>query len=277
MLKHAWVLLGTAMLAGCATGPDTVAAAPGALKDVIAVEVRNTVGQDELLPAPPERIHPGTGALGQALVDAREHQYRLSAVRKIGPLFAAIDDVDVRGQLQQGVALGVRQGLGIDAVHVKTTPVLLEADELAQLRTALKPGTALLDVTSEYELSLNALRVEMESRAKLYRAGSDRPVHANRYFYQSAPVAGGTSAYLLWADNGGERYRAVVAEGAGEIARMMALDLAGTAAPVPIRSMTFEMRNGASRAKPVTGVVLLEQNGRVILRADSGGLYSFAK
>lgn len=277
MLNRLCIAAAVAVLAGCAPGPEVIRA-DGTMRDVASVTVRNTVWQDELGLAEPRRIHPGTGPLGQALVDARQQANRWrDTYRIIGPLFAAIDDVDVRGQLEHAIERGVRAGAANASVRVTTSPRLMEAPELDKVRASLPAGGAFLDIVTTYELSLNSLRIEMHSRAALYRAGSAAPVYANRYYYQSAPVSGSVSAHVLWANNHGEKYRQAIAEATDQIARMIALDLSHADTPSPAMRMTFALRNGDEKAPPVTGVVLQERDGRVILRADSGTLHSFAK
>lgn len=135
-----------------------------------------------------------------------------------------------------------------------------------------------MEVKTEYELSVNSLRLEMHSTAEMYVAGRGDPVYANKFYYQSEPVAGSTSATILWAGNNGAPYRRAVAEGVAEIARMIALDVAqANTVPAAAKKMTLALANGSTRTPDVTGTVLRQRPGRIVLRADAGGLYSFAR
>lgn len=271
-MKPACIPFVVVVLSGCALSPQALSAPPPALAALREIEVRNIVWQDELDFADADRV------FANGVATARENEYRRREVhRAMLAMLPAFEDVDVRRQLEQALERGVREGMPAASVRVITTARVPERADMARLRAGLQPGTAFMDVRTEYALSINQ-RIEMRTTAALYQAGRDEPVYANRFYYQSPAVIGGFEIYAVWTADNGEKYRQAIAEGVDEIGRMITLDLAsGAASAGTAKQMTLPMLNGSKLAPDVTGAVLQERPGRVVLRADSGGLYSFAR
>lgn len=273
-------MLASASLLGACGGPQRVQLSDATLAQIKEIEVHNAVGQDEIV-VRPEAFGGGypVGGLIGALVQSKVSDSQQSNIHgSIEPLYASIDDVDVRRQLGRALEEGLKTGMSLPPTRVTTTPVLMNNDALLAARTGLTEHRALLSVVSAYTFSPDYSRVEMTAMADLYQAGKPEPVYSNVYYYHSTPVGESSRALSLWGAGGGEKYRKAIDDAAQQVTLMITLDLAArgveTGAPA-----TASYRMGPQRI-PATasGPRLLEQPGRVIFRnVADGRVFSIAQ
>lgn len=135
MLKRLVIATVAGLLAGCATGPQTLPVSASDIAALRDVEVRNIVWQDELDFAPANRV------FANGVATARENYYRWMDVRHaIRALLPVIDDVDVRRQLEDALGRGLGEAMAPGRVRVTTTARVPERADRERMRAALQPG-----------------------------------------------------------------------------------------------------------------------------------------
>jgi|CXWL01.1.fsa_nt_gi hypothetical protein len=279
--------LALAPLAGCIAIPAYVPLDPavqGSLKDM---RVTSAIPQDEvyLSAASPGVVAAAGGGLIAALIESNIAKGRQEEIQGIiEPFYAAVDDVDFRAMFWAALLPELQKLHGGRIAELKTTAAALSFRERFQhLPGSLPPGRSFMYLGTQYQFSPDFSRLSVSTTIDLWRGGDKEPLYSNIFNYQSAPVAAaGAGAIKLWSADGGRLYRSLLAEGAGETAKMLRLDAAhprfkGADQGLPGGARSLEARKASPGLPAVSGPVLDEQPTRVVVRNTDGRLYSLPR
>lgn len=161
-------------------------------------------------------------------------------------------------------------------IHSTSEPML---DFVEYLQSIPEDGLLLLSTQYFFSADMRALRVETNVELYLKNPGegkkAGRTVYSNELVYHEqvdAPTP--EQAAETWASDDGEKVVAALDAGLAEIARLLLLDLSGTAPKkASKKSWTIADMKKAGDVK-ISGTVLRSENNRVVMRHTSGVLMS---
>ncbi|NHZ90924.1 hypothetical protein F2P45_18130 [Massilia sp. CCM 8733] len=143
---------------------------------------------------------------------------------------------------------------------------------------AVGAGKGLMVIQTSYTFSPDFKQLSVRSVATLSRPNVEQKSFLNTYVFLSSPLgAGGTESLKAWGDNQGAAYRKASKDAIDNIMLMMKLDLmAGPSDAADLPKGAIPMIPGVSVAQQ-NAPVLASGNGRAVLRALNGHLYSIAQ
>jgi len=262
-------------LAACGT-PMRVPLDPLAKSRLGEVKVIDILTQDEVVVRPPPSTA-GGGLIGM-IIESKVGESRQNALQAaLAPFYASVDDFDFRTQFDTSLSTALAQDKSIRIGQVQQTSQRLADAELKKRREVLAAGNALMVCTTDYTFSPDFTRLSILTRVQMTQPGVAEPVFQNSYFYQSASLGkGGNESLGAWAENKGARYRSAASEGAGQIARMIGLDLAAGAGE-PAQPFVTVNRLDTFGNLDIKGPVLVSEGDRIIMRDThvfNGSLHS---
>jgi hypothetical protein len=287
MILRLWCALALVSLAGCIAMPAYVPLDPGVQRGLKDMRITSAIAQDEiyLSAASPGVTAAAGGGLLAAVIESQIAKGRQDEIQAIvEPFYAAIDDVDFRRTFWAAVVPELQRLYAGRIAELKTTAAPLSMRErLMVLPGSLPAGRTFMYLGTQYLFSPDFSRVNVSTTVDLWRGGDKEPLYSNVFVYQSAPVAAtGNGAIKLWSADGGILYRALVAEGAAETAKMLRLDAAhprvkGVDQGLPKGAPSMDARKASPGFPAVSGPLLDNRPSRVVVRNTDGRLYSLPR
>jgi len=209
--------------------------------------------------------------------------------REVEPLRQALLGIDFRAQLERELRRAAEASPWLVPGEVR-----LSRERLMGGRTGAEAGLPALVLSTSYFLARDALGLLVSTEAKLYLQDTLRPDYRGRFTYHSTgaldlagegALAGEAPGGWLvpvpehseeriaaWAANGGEKFKAALAEGIQATIEMLRLDLlAEPAQPDWHEGQEIEAFSLVGLAR---GKVLSRNGARVIVRYGEGDLVS---
>jgi hypothetical protein len=279
-------LLALLPLAGCIAVPQYVPLEPrneSAIKDMRLLSV---IHQDEiyLSAASPGVVAAAGGGLIAAVIESQIAKSRQDEIQSIvKPFYASIDDVDFRKAYWPPVLAEFQKLHGAKIAETKTTAAVLPFTERSKLPASLAAGKGLLYLQTRYSFTPDFAALEIVTSADLWVGGQQDLAYSQVFTYQSADVGRtGRDAIALWGANGGKQYRAMLDEGIAETTRMIRLEAAhprikGVDQKMPGSDRSIDVRKAGPRGPAITGPLLAQQPGRVVVRNTDGRLFSLPR
>jgi hypothetical protein len=266
------------VLGGCAA-PLRVSLTPEQRAKITELKARVVVVQDEVIVAvQPSHVGAATGGgLIGAMIDSSVTNSRVKASQEImGPFYAQIEDVDYRKEFNEAIRLELAN-YPLKIAQFTTTPQALSKETLAQLRSELQTGQALLVIYPRYYLTMDFRNLDVEANVSMWMkdGAANMPVQRGVLHYQSQPVgSGGKESIALWGAQGAAAFRAAIKESIVETINLVLMDI-DLKAPgdKPAQSRTYAFNAGSQRAE-IKGQLIKETASRRIVLGDDKKLYS---
>ncbi|MBY0271059.1 MAG: hypothetical protein K2X06_14405 [Burkholderiales bacterium] len=281
MFRTFLLLFTILQLTGCVYVPKYIALDPKINEKVSDIEVFASIPQDEVIVVAQD---PGVaaaagGGLLMALIDSHISKGRQEQIQHtIAPLYAAIDDVDFRNIFWNTVLPGIKNSPFGKLAEVRPTPRVVSHRERTERLAKLAQGRGFLHVMTTYSLTQDFKQLAIVTTIDFWIGGQELPAYSNIFRYESNPTT--SNPINAWAQDSGKPYRMAIEEGAKEIAMMLDLDLKypvtegidknlpSTQKPVSIS------RSPGTFPSTITGTLLAEKAGRIVIRHSDGRLYS---
>lgn len=277
-LRSALLILLAYVLGGCAM-PIRINLTPEQRANVTELKAHVVVVQDEVIVAvQPSNVGAATGGgLLGAMIDSSVTNSRVKASQEImGPLYAQIEDVDYRREFNEAIRRELAN-YPIKVAQFTTTPRALSQDSLAQLRSELQTGQALLVIYPRYFLTMDFRNLDVEANVSMWTKDgpANTPVQRGILYYQSQPVgSGGKESIALWGDKSGSAFRVAIKESIVETINLVLMDLdLKVPSDKSAQSQAYEFNAGAQRAE-IKGRLIKETATRKTVLGDDQKLYS---
>ena len=231
----ATVMCAAAVLSGCAM-PARIVLQPEQREAITDLQVQVIIAQDEVHAAvePPNVSRALGGGLIGAMIDASIANSRSKdAQQSLLPFYAAIEGVDFRKEFTHAVLRELPK-YPIKVSVVSVTPGEPGAEALKAMRSALRPGQALLVLAPRYSLSVDRRQLNLQLAQVIWdrlddkasSSGRARPVHRSLSRYHAQPLgAGGEESLNLWRANDAALFRAAIQDAIAEAIAMALVDL----------------------------------------------------
>lgn len=268
------------LLSACAA-PMRVTMTPEQRAKVSELKAHVIVVQDEVIAAvQPSNVSAalGGGLIG-AMIDSSVTNTRVKESQKImGPFYVAIEDVDYRKEFNETV----RRELGsypIKIGDIKTTPRMLNLDELNAMREKLLPGQALLLVIPHYSLTMDFRSLDAEAAVTIWtKSEGNMPLQRGVLRYQSQTVgSGGKSSVDMWGANNAALFKNVLRESISELMKMILVDIDLVQTPTKPEELKVFSFNSGLQQIGIKGKAMKEDVNRVLVLGEDGKLYSLPK
>lgn len=277
-LRSTVLILLALVLGGCAA-PLRVSLTPEQRAKITELKARVVVVQDEVIVAvQPSHVGAATGGgLIGAMIDSSVTNSRVKASQEImGPFYAQIEDVDYRKEFNEAIRLELAN-YPLKIAQFTTTPQALSKETLAQLRSELQTGQALLVIYPRYYLTMDFRNLDVEANVSMWMkdGAANMPVQRGVLHYQSQPVgSGGKESIALWGAQGAAAFRAAIKESIVETINLVLMDIdLKTPGDKPAQSRTYAFNAGSQRAE-IKGQLIKETASRRIVLGDDKKLYS---
>jgi hypothetical protein len=282
----ALLLLALLPLAGCIALPQYVPLEPRNESAIRDMRLLSVIHQDEiyLSAASPGVVAAAGGGLLAAVIESQIAKSRQDEIQSIvKPFYASIDDVDFRKTFWPPVLAEFQKLHGAKITETKTTAAVLPFAERSKMQTSLAAGKGLLYLQTRYSFTPDFAALEVVTSADLWVGGQQDLAYSQVFTYQSADIGRiGRDAIGLWGSNGGKQYRAALDEAIAETARMIRLEAAhprikGLDQKLPGSDRSIDVRKAGVRGPAITGPLLAQQTGRVVVRNTDGRLFSLPR
>ncbi|NHZ99547.1 hypothetical protein [Massilia sp. CCM 8734] len=281
MLSRIVIAGAVALCFSACTMPPTRVALDPAAKELTQVPVTSLLPQDEII-VRAEAFGAGAalgGGLIGAFIDSKVAESRQNTIHgTLAPFYASVDDYDFRSHYLQALAANLASGTPLKFGAVETQPMPSTMQQITDRVNAVGAGKGLMVIQTSYTFSPDFKQLSVRSVATLSRPNVEQKSFLNTYVFLSSPLgAGGTDSLKAWGENKGAAYRSASKDAIDNIMLMMKLDLmAGPADAADLPKGTIPMIQGVSVAQQ-NAPVLASGNGRAVLRALNGHLYSIAQ
>ncbi|SEA53807.1 hypothetical protein [Variovorax sp. YR216] len=278
LLRTAVLVMLTLVMGGCAT-PMRVSLTPEQRAKITELKAHVVVVQDEVIVAvQPSNVGVATGGgLIGAMIDSSVTNSRVKDSQEVmGPLYAQIEDVDYRKEFNEAIRRELEK-YPIKVAQFTTTPRALGRQTLAQLRSTLEPGQALLVIYPRYFLTMDFRNLDTEAVVSMWmKDGPDNvPIQRGVLHYQSQPVGpGGKESIALWGRQDAAEFRAAIKESIVETIELVSMDI-NLAAPGDKQEKSREYTfNAGGQQAQIKGRLIKEGVNRWIVLGDDKKLYS---
>jgi len=265
-----------AFLAGCQTTPRHVALDTKKASSIKLVRVLSMIPQDEIIArSKPSYVTValGGGLLGAA-IDSSITESRMREIYTVlEPAYDSFDDVDLREIFWPQLHEFLNHRARLNAGDIKTTSWLITAPERDTLIDNMKED-AYLELYTNYFFDPDLRTFNIITGTYMATKNQEKPTYKNTITYQSPIIGNGMQHSMdLWTANNGELFRKAMAEGIKETIRQLEIDLGRETVTASKKSMTLSYNTGTDVIGR-TGVVMLSNDKRVILREKDGTLVS---
>lgn len=283
--------LGLALIiatAGCGSLGKKNASKASIVEPGTSLHVYNAMEQEEILQvalsekilrAIPARLRKTANHESEVDATAEEESDTESEIsEELETVRDAVDDYDALTlfSYQINAAFRNNKAFVVKNIHSTSEPI----GDFAEYLQAI-PEDGLLLLTTRYYFSADMRALRIETNAGLYLKNPGEGKKANRTLYSNELIyhtqiseSDPKAAADIWAENDGEKVIAAMDAGLAEIARLLLMDMSGSAAKKGSKkSWTIADMKKAEDTK-ITGTVVQNEGDRVILRHASGVLMS---
>lgn len=278
LLRSTVLVLLTLVIGGCAM-PMRISLTPEQRAKITELKAHVVVVQDEVIVAvQPSNVGAATGGgLIGAMIDSSVTNSRVKASQEImGPFYAQIEDVDYRKEFNEAIRRELAR-YPIKVAQFTTTPRSLSQDSLAQLRSQLDAGQALLVIYPRYYLTMDFRNLDVEAAVSMWTKDGppNTPVQRGVLYYQSQPVgSGGKESIALWGRQGAAAFRGAISESIVETIDLVLMDMdLKTPGDNAAQSQAYAFNAGSQQAQ-VKGRLIKETANRKTVLGDDKKLYS---
>ena len=272
-------------VAACVANPTRKEINAKDVSNVRSTQVVSIISQDEITAhvVNPNITAAAGGGLLVALIDASIVESRTNEAEGfIAPLREGLAQLDFRQEYWAREIELFNSPNWLQSKQPKNTALNMTVEQIRNTVSTMQED-AFLIMRTEYHLSSDFKRMVVQGYAQLWTKGQDLPTYAAKLEYQSAavPAEDKAEAVNYWNKDGAKAALATLYEGMDEVINLLKIDLfknKGVAISDSGEKISLPYANSVQTfSDSVDGVIIAENNGRYMIKANDGKLLSLVQ